>query len=48
MPLSTSARPAQLDELLLARGLVDAEHLEQAREQAVRKGRSLGRTLIEM
>jgi type IV pilus assembly protein PilB len=49
MVVSSSVRPAgQLDELLLARGLVDPEQLEQARLHAVEKGRSLGRTLIEM
>jgi type IV pilus assembly protein PilB len=49
MSVSPTLRPApQLDELLLARGLVDRDKLEQARQQAVQKGRSLGRTLIEM
>jgi type IV pilus assembly protein PilB len=49
MSVTPTLHPApQLDELLLARGLVDREKLEQARQQAVQKGRSLGRTLIEM
>jgi type IV pilus assembly protein PilB len=45
---SSVRRGGQLDELLLARGLIDADQLEQARNQATEKGRSLGRTLIEM
>jgi type IV pilus assembly protein PilB len=39
---------AQLDELLLARGLVGEEQLREARERAVQTGRSLGRTMIEL
>jgi type IV pilus assembly protein PilB len=47
--VTSPTRPAaQLDELLLARGLVGREQLEEARRQAEQKGRSLGRTLIEM
>jgi type IV pilus assembly protein PilB len=45
---SPPRQAAQLDELLLARGLVTREQLEEARQQAEQKGRSLGRTLIEM
>jgi type IV pilus assembly protein PilB len=47
--VTTSVRPAaQLDDLLLARGLVTREQLAQAREQAAQRGRSLGRVLIEL
>ena len=50
MAVSSSVRPAggQLDELLLARGLVTQEQLTEARAHAAEKGRSLGRVLIEM
>ena len=42
-------RPAgQLDELLLARGLISDEQLTEARHQASSSGRSLGRVLIEL
>lgn len=42
-------RPAgQLDELLLARGLITDEQLAEARHQASSSGRSLGRVLIEL
>jgi type IV pilus assembly protein PilB len=45
----TSVRPAsQLDELLLARGLINQEQLDEARQQAAQTGRSLGRILIEL
>ncbi|HVF52659.1 MAG TPA: type II secretion system ATPase GspE [Actinomycetota bacterium] len=38
----------QLDELLRARGLITEDQLEDARNQAIQRGRSLGRILIEM
>jgi type IV pilus assembly protein PilB len=38
----------QLDELLLTRNLVSDEELEEAREIASERGRSLGRVLIEL
>ncbi|MFN2525063.1 MAG: type II secretion system ATPase GspE [Actinomycetota bacterium] len=42
-------KPAgQLDELLLARGLITPEQLDEARASAVQRGRSLGRILIEL
>ena len=42
-------RPAgQLDELLLARGLITEEQMTEARHQASTSGRSLGRVLIEL
>jgi type IV pilus assembly protein PilB len=44
-----TVRPAgQLDELLLARGLIETEQLEDARDKATQTGRSLGRVLIEL
>jgi type IV pilus assembly protein PilB len=47
--VSTQTRPGgQLGELLLGRGLISDEQLEMAREQAVQRGRSLGRVVIEM
>jgi type IV pilus assembly protein PilB len=49
MAMTSSVRPAgQLDELLLARGLITEEQLAVARGQAALKGRSLGRILIEL
>jgi type IV pilus assembly protein PilB len=49
MALTQAVRPAaQLDELLLARGLINDDQLGQARAAAVQTGRSLGRILIEM
>ena len=38
----------QLDQLLLARGLLTDEQLDEARETAQQRGRSLGRVLIEL
>ncbi len=38
----------QLDQLLLARGLLTDEQLEEARDTALQRGRSLGRVLIEL
>ncbi len=46
--MSTVKPAGQLDELLLARGLIEAEQLEDARDQAAHTGRSLGRVLIEL
>jgi len=47
--VSTKVRAGlQLDQLLLARGLITAEQLEEARETAQQRGRSLGRVLIEL
>jgi type IV pilus assembly protein PilB len=49
MSLKAPSRPAaQLDELLLARGLLTSEQLEEARLQAAQRGRSVGRVLIEL
>jgi type IV pilus assembly protein PilB len=49
MALGSTVRPAgQLDELLRARGLITDEQLEEARAQAVQRGRSVGRVLIEL
>ena len=49
MSASSTVRPAgQLDELLRSRGLITDEQLEAAREQALQRGRSVGRILIEM
>ncbi|MEA2499686.1 MAG: type pilus assembly protein PilB, partial [Actinomycetota bacterium] len=49
MALGSTVRPAgQLDELLRARGLITDEQLEEARGQAVQRGRSVGRVLIEL
>ena len=45
---STTRRSGQLDEHLLARGLVNEEQLEEARRNAAQRGRSLGRVLIEL
>jgi type IV pilus assembly protein PilB len=45
---SATREGVRLDELLLARGLVTLDQLEEARREAEQKGRSLGRTLIEM
>ena len=43
------ARPAaDLDRILLDRGLIDPAQLEEARRVAAQKGRSLGRVLIEL
>ena len=39
---------AQLDELLLKRGLIEPEQLEEGRRVAAERGRSLGRVLIEL
>ncbi|MFN2488492.1 MAG: GspE/PulE family protein [Actinomycetota bacterium] len=47
--MTSSVRAAgQLDELLMARGLIDQQQLDEARTQAAQTGRSLGRTLIEL
>jgi type IV pilus assembly protein PilB len=49
MALGSTVRPqGQLDELLRARGLITDEQLEEARAQAVQRGRSVGRVLIEL
>ena len=49
MSVSSTLRPAgQLDELLKARGLITDEQLEQAKHHASQRGRSIGRTLIEL
>ncbi|MEA2460738.1 MAG: type pilus assembly protein PilB, partial [Actinomycetota bacterium] len=49
MALGSTVRPqGQLDELLRARGLITDEQLEEARSQAVQRGRSVGRVLIEL
>jgi type IV pilus assembly protein PilB len=48
MSVSTEQPAGQLDELLLARGLITEEQLNIARQQASERGRSLGRILIEM
>ncbi|MPZ90821.1 MAG: type II secretion system protein GspE [Actinobacteria bacterium] len=49
MSVSTQVRAGgQLDQLLLARGLLSDEQLTEARETAQQKGRSLGRVLIEL
>jgi type IV pilus assembly protein PilB len=49
MSVSSAVKPGQqLDELLLARGLITEEQLEEARFQSSERGRSLGRTLIEL
>ncbi|HZK51109.1 MAG TPA: ATPase, T2SS/T4P/T4SS family, partial [Actinomycetota bacterium] len=46
--MSTQVRAGgQLDQLLLARGLLSDEQLEEARDTAQQRGRSLGRVLIE-
>ena len=39
---------AQLEELLLARGLITQEQLAEARYQAAERGRSVGRVVIEL
>ncbi len=49
MSVSSTVRPAgQLDELLRSRGLITDEQLDEARRQAAQRGRSVGRTLIEL
>ena len=49
MSVSTQVRAGgQLDQLLLARGLLSDEQLTEARDTAQQKGRSLGRVLIEL
>src|SRR5919106_1086499 len=49
MSVSTQVRAgAQLDQLLLARGLLSDEQLTEARDTAQQRGRSLGRVLIEL
>ena len=49
MSVSSTLRPAgQLDELLKARGLITDDQLEQAKHHASQRGRSVGRTLIEL
>lgn len=49
MSATSAVRPSggQLDELLLGRGLITEEQLEEARLHASERGRSLGRILIE-
>ena len=46
--MTAKARQATLDELLVARGLIDEEQLADARGIAQERGRSLGRVLIEL
>jgi len=49
MSVKSPPRPAaQLDELLLARGLITDEQLAEARYQAAERGRSVGRVVIEL
>ena len=49
MSVSTQVRAGgQLDQLLLARGLLSDEQLTEARDTAQQRGRSLGRVLIEL
>jgi type IV pilus assembly protein PilB len=49
MSASSPVRPAtQLDELLLSRGMIAQDQLEEARRIAGERGRSLGRVLIEL
>ena len=49
MALKSAPRPvAQLEELLLARGVISDEQLDEARYQAAERGRSVGRVLIEL
>jgi type IV pilus assembly protein PilB len=49
MSVSSTVRPvSQLDELLFSRGLITEAQLEEARLQAAQRGRSVGRTLIEL
>jgi type IV pilus assembly protein PilB len=44
----TTRAVGQLDELLIERGLISEDQLEEAREIALERGRSLGRVLIEL
>ena len=49
MPVKSPPRPAgQLEDLLLAKGLISEEQLEEARYQAAERGRSVGRVMIEL
>ena len=49
MSVQSPPRPtAQLDELLLSRGLITQEQLDEARYQAAERGRSVGRIVIEL
>jgi type IV pilus assembly protein PilB len=49
MAVKSPPKPvAQLEELLLARGVINDEQLEEARFQAAERGRSVGRILIEL
>src|SRR5688500_8827047 len=49
MSVKSPPRPAaQLEELLLARGLITEEQLAEARYQAAERGRSVGRVVIEL
>ncbi|MDQ4064790.1 MAG: Flp pilus assembly complex ATPase component TadA, partial [Actinomycetota bacterium] len=49
MAVSAPPRPAgQLEDLLLGRGLISQEQLDEARYQANERGRSVGRMLIEL
>ena len=49
MSVQSPPRPtAQLDELLLSRGLITQEQLDEARFQAAERGRSVGRIVIEL
>ncbi|MGH2750410.1 MAG: GspE/PulE family protein [Actinomycetota bacterium] len=49
MSVSTQVRAGgQLDQLLLTRGLLSEEQLQEARDTAHQRGRSLGRVLIEL
>lgn len=49
MTVKSPPRPAgQLEDLLLAKGLISEEQLEEARYQAAERGRSVGRVMIEL
>jgi type IV pilus assembly protein PilB len=48
MSVTSKARAAGLDELLLARRLVTEQQLQEAKDQAAQRQRSLGRVLIEL
>ena len=46
--MSSARSVRRIDELLLERGLITGEQLEEARAQAAERGRPLGRVLIEL